>query len=217
MVYPSARKHSRRVFFCQMEIITQKRLVLASNSSRRIALLKTLRYNFDIIPHSVHEGIPCNASPAELVQNLAFMKASDVAGRVDNAIIMGADTLVFHKKNIIGKPKDACDAKRILSLLSNSEHSIFTGVCIIEMPSKKKLLRNEQTSITMRYISEEEIDEYVRSGEPMDKAGAYAIQGEGKKFIKKMDGSYTNVVGLPLELVLEMLKNFISDANAEKF
>lgn len=217
MVYPSARIHSRRVFFYQMKNIIKKRLILATNSSRRVALLKTLGYCFDIIPHNIQESIPRNVLPTDLVQNLAFMKANDVAERVNNAIIVSADTLVFHKKNIIGKPKDARDAKRILSLLSNSKHSIFTGVCIIEMPSKKKLLRNEQTHITMKDISEEEIEAYIQSGEPMDKAGAYAIQGEGKKFIEEIDGSYSNVVGLPLELVLEMLRNFIKDANAEKF
>lgn len=201
----------------QMEIFTKKRLILASNSSRRVALLKTLGYHFDIIPHSVHEGIHNNASPEELVENLAFLKATDIAGRVDDAIVVAADTLVFHQKNIIGKPRDACDAKRILSLLSNSEHYVFTGVCIIEVPSKKKLLRNEQTKITMMQIPEKEIEAYVRSGEPMDKAGAYAIQGEGKKFIERIDGSYSNVVGLPLELVQEMFKNIINGAHSEKF
>ncbi|TVL99132.1 MAG: septum formation protein Maf [Candidatus Brocadia sp. WS118] len=193
-----------------MEIITKKRLVLASNSSRRIALLTILGHRFDIIPHSIDEGIPGNALPEELVQNLAFLKANDVAGRVDNAIVIGADTVVVHNKNIMGKPKDTRDAKKILALLSNSEHSIFTGVCIIDMPSKKKLLRNERTRITMKHIPEEEMEAYIRSGEPMDKAGAYAVQGEGKKFIKKIDGSYSNAVGLPLEIVQEMLNHFIN-------
>lgn len=196
----------------------EKRLILATSSSRRVTLLKMLGYHFDIIPHSIDECIPNGASPEELVQNLAFLKANDVAGRVDDAIVISADTLVFHNKGIVGKPKDACDAKRILSLLSNSEHSIFTGVCIIDIPSKKKLLRNEQTRITMKYISEDEIEAYVKSGEPLDKAGAYAVQGEGRKFIKKINGNYSNAVGLPLELVQEMLNKFNNNnTDAEKF
>lgn len=192
-----------------MNVISKKRFVLASNSPRRIDLLKILGYHFDIIPHSIEECLPADVLPSELVQNLAFLKANDVAGRVENAIIISADTIVVHNKSILGKPRDSYDARRILSLLSNSEHDIISGVCIIDVPSKKKLLRIDRTHIKMRYIGEEEIEMYVRSGEPMDKAGAYAVQGEGKKFIEKIEGSYSNAVGLPLETVQEMLNNFI--------
>ncbi|KKO19366.1 MAG: septum formation protein [Candidatus Brocadia fulgida] len=218
MVYPSTIGSIVEGFFCHMEVITKKRLILASTSPRRIALLKLLGYRFDIIPHSIDEYIPDDATPEEVVLNLAFMKAHDVAGRVEDAIIIGADTLVYHKKGIIGKPKDIRDAKKILSLLSNSAHSIFTGVCIIDKPSQKKLLRNERTQITMKHIPEEELEAYVQSGEPMDKAGAYAIQGEGEKFIKQITGSYSNAVGLPLGLVQEMLNKFnYHNEDAEKF
>jgi septum formation protein len=148
---------------------------------------------------------------------LAYLKANDVASRVDEALILGADTIVLHKKNILGKPKDKDDAKRMLSMLSNSEHDILSGVCLIDMPSKKKLLRFCRTFIRMRPVTEREIEEYVESGESMDKAGAYAIQGEGKKFIDKIEGSYSNVVGLPLETVKEMINNFVCDINAQKF
>ena len=197
-----------------MKIVSKKRFVLASNSPRRIALLKMLGYQFDIIPHNIEEYFPGNVLPAQLVQNLAFLKANDVAGRVDNAIIISADTLVVHNKSVLGKPKDTQDAKRILSLLSNSEHDIISGVCIMDMPSKKKLLRIGRTHIKMKRISDEEIEIYVRTGEPMDKAGAYAVQGEGKRFVEKIEGSYSNVVGLPLEIVQEMLNNFIDINNS---
>ncbi|MDN3515078.1 MAG: Maf family protein [Candidatus Brocadia sp.] len=197
-----------------MKHILKKRFVLASHSPGRIALLKMLGYRFDIIPHSIEERFPGNAPPEELVQNLAFLKATDVAGRVDSAIIIGADTIVLHNKSILGKPKDIQDAKRILSLLSNSEHDIISGVCMMDMPSKKKLLRIGRTRIKMKHISEDEIEIYVRSGEPMDKAGAYAVQGEGKKFIEKIEGSYSNAVGLPLEIVQEMLNNFMDRNNS---
>ena len=99
-------------------------------------------------------------------------------------------------------------------MLSGSEHDIITAVCIIDMPSKKKLLRIDRTSIRMTNMTEDEIEIYVRTGEPMDKAGAYAVQGEGEKFIEKMDGNFSNAVGLPLETVHEMLNNFKMNANA---
>lgn len=194
--------------------IIKKRLVLASNSPRRIALLMSLGYHFDIIPHTIEEQFPCDILPAELVQHLAFLKAKDVARRVNNAIIISADTLVVHSKGVLGKPRDTQDAKRILSLLSNSEHDIISGVCILEMPAEKKLLRIARTHIKMNFIAKEDIDAYIRSGEPMDKAGAYAIQGEGRKFIETIEGSYSNAVGLPLEIVQEMLNNFIHINNS---
>ncbi|MEP9412287.1 MAG: septum formation protein Maf [Candidatus Brocadia sp.] len=196
-----------------MKIIPKKRLILASDSPRRITLLKMLGYHFDVIPHTIEECLSDNVLPTELVLNLAFKKASDVARKVENAIIISADTIVVQDKNILGKPRDPHDARRILSLLSNSEHTIITGVCVMDIPSKKKLLRTDRTCIKMRQISEEEIKVYVRTGEPMDKAGAYAIQGEGKKFIEKIEGSYSNAVGLPLEIVQEMLNNFFNINN----
>lgn len=192
----------------------KKRLILASNSPRRIVLLKSLGYHFDIVPHDIEECILGDVLPMELVQNLAFLKATDVARRVSNAIIISADTVIVHKNSILGKPKDVSDAKRILSMLSDSEHDVISGVCVMEMPSQKKMLRTEQTRIKMRNINDEEIDSYILTGEPMDKAGAYAIQGEGRKFIEKIDGSYSNAVGLPLELLQEMLSHFMSDENA---
>ena len=192
----------------------KKRLILASNSPRRIVLLKSLGYHFDIVPHDIEECILGDVLPMELVQNLAFLKATDVARRVSNAIIISADTVIVHKKSILGKPKDVSDAKRILSILSDSEHDIISGVCVMEMPSRKKMLRIERTHIKMKSIEDEEIDRYILTGEPMDKAGAYAIQGEGSKFVEKIDGSYSNAVGLPLELLQEMLSHFMSDENA---
>ncbi len=193
-----------------------KRFILASNSPRRIALLRSLGYNFDIIPHNIEEEeyIQNDVLPSELVQNLACIKADDVARKVNNAIIISADTVVFCNNSILGKPKDMYDAKRILLMLSGSEHDIISGVCIIDMPSKKKLLRMDRTCIKMKHITEEEIDAYIKSGEPMDKAGAYAVQGHGRKFIEKIEGSYTNAIGLPLELVKEMINYFVKNENS---
>lgn len=204
-------------FFCG-KFMPTKRFVLASNSPRRVALLKSLGYHFDIIPHTIEEEYnQGDVVPTDLIKNVAYLKANDVARRVNDAIIISADTVVVYNKNILGKPKDISDAKRILSMLSGSEHEIISGVCIIDTSSKKKLLRIDRTYIKMKYMREKEIEMYITSGEPMDKAGAYAIQGEGRKFIEKIEGSYTNAVGLPLELVKEMINNFIKDANTEKF
>ncbi len=214
---PSSAQQPEKGFFVEKKSMLTKCFVLASNSPRRIALLKLLGYPFDIIPHGIAECLSGNVSPADLVKELAFLKASDVARRLDNALIISADTIIWHDKTILGKPRDTHDAKRILSVLSDSEHDIISGVCILDMPSKKKLLRIERTHIRMKKISAEEIEIYVASGEPMDKAGAYAVQGEGKKFIEKIEGSYSNAVGLPLGIVREMIDNFIDNADAEKF
>ena len=194
-----------------------KRLILASNSPRRIALLKTLGYPFAVVPHDTEESVSYDVSPDDLVQRLACQKAEDVAQRVGNAIIIGADTIVLLNHCILGKPVDAFDALRMLSMLSNAAHEVLTGVCMVEMPSKKKLLRFDRTHIKMKYITGEEIEAYIKSGEPMDKAGAYAVQGMGRQFVEEITGSYSNVVGLPLELVKEMLDHFINDKNAKKF
>lgn len=193
----------------------KKSFILASSSPRRVVLLKTLGYHFNVIPHRVaEECVPCNALPVDFVQKLAFLKADDVARRVDSAIIIGADTIVLHNESILGKPKDKHDAKRMLLMLSNSEHEIISGVCVIDVPAKKKFLRFGRTHIRMRQIMEKEVEMYIRSGEGMDKAGAYAIQGEGKKFVEKIDGSYSNAIGLPLEIVREMLNNILCESNA---
>ena len=195
----------------------KKRFVLASNSPRRIALLRLLGYHFDVIPHDIEEYVSSNVLPTKLVQNLAFLKACDVARRVDNAIIISADTIILHNNSILGKPKNIHDAKRMLLTLSDSEHAIISGVCIMDVPSHKKLLRSDRTYIRMKHIAEQDIEMYISSGEPMDKAGAYAVQGEGRKFIEKIIGSYSNAVGLPLETVQEMINIFVNDTNAEKF
>lgn len=194
--------------------MSPKRLILASSSPRRIALLRTLGYTFDIVPHTIEEHISRGVPPDELIMDIACQKADDVAKKVDNAIIISADTVILHDKHILGKPKDRGDAKRMLFLLSNSVHEVITGVCLVDVPSRKKMLRIGRTRIKMSRISEEEIDAYVSTGEPLDKAGAYAIQGGGEKFIEKIEGSYSNVVGLPLETLQEMLQYFITGANA---
>ncbi|MCF6147238.1 MAG: septum formation protein Maf [Candidatus Kuenenia sp.] len=194
----------------QREVFADKRFVLASNSPQRIKLFKLLGCLFDVIPHGIDENVwDNNLPPHELVQNLASLKACNVAEGMNDVFIIGADTIVLHNNDIYGKPKDQNDAKRILSLLNNSVHEVLSGVCIKEMPSGRESVSVARTKIKMKDISMNEIERYVQSGEPMGKAGAYAIQGEGERFIDKIDGSYSNVVGLPLELLEKMLIDFV--------
>ncbi|MBI4008216.1 MAG: septum formation protein Maf [Planctomycetes bacterium] len=192
-----------------------RQIVLASASPRRKELLKSLGFQFKVIPPKIDEEIPPNLSPAEIVEYLASLKAKSVASRLKNiedspsfgrAIIIGADTLVLCNGNIIGKPKDREEAIRILTQLSGTRHSVFTGICIIDTVTGKKLQGHRETFVQMRRISKAEIEEYVDSGGSMGKAGAYAIQEDNDKFVEEIEGSFSNVVGLPLDLLQEMLE-----------
>jgi len=185
----------------------KKRLVLATNSPRRIELLKSLNYCFEVIPHWVEENKVKQvlSSPAEFVQHLAYLKARDVGKRVREAIIIGADTIVSLDNKILGKPSGKNDAKRMLLSLSGVEHNVFSGICIKDMYSGKEFVDFDQTHVKMKNISNFQVEMYLKSGEPMDKAGAYSIQGEGKRFVESIEGSYTNVIGMPLELLQKML------------
>ncbi len=183
-----------------------RHIVLASASPRRKELLKSLGFQFKIIPPQVDEKIPPNLSPDEIVEYFAFLKANSVASGLKNSVVIGADTLVLCNGNIIGKPKDRADAIRILTQLSGTRHSVFTGVCIIDTVTGKKMQGHKETLIRMRHISKAEIEEYVDSGGSIGKAGAYAIQEDNDKFVEEIEGSFSNVVGLPLDLLQEMLE-----------
>lgn len=196
----------------QREVYVNKRFILASSSPQRIELFKLLGFLFDFVPHGIDENV-CNRNlpPSEFVQALASLKAGNVAKEMKDAIVIGADTIILHDNNVYGKPKDTNDAKRMLSFLNNSVHEVLSGVCIKEMPSGRQLVGVARTKVKMKNTPVDELERYVRSGEPMGKAGAYAIQGRGQKFIDEIDGSYSNVVGLPLELLQKMLTEFVKN------
>lgn len=175
-----------------------KRFVLASSSPRRMEILKALGIEFEIIS-SNYEEILTNGSPYELVCNFAIEKARDVAGKIcKSSIIIAADTIVYANGGILGKPKDEKDAENILKMLSGNCHSVITGVCIINTEDNRIYSGYEETKVFFKELSEEEIKAYIATSEPMDKAGAYGIQGIGGLFVKKIDGCYFNVVGLPI-------------------
>lgn len=182
-----------------------KKIILASTSPRRKELLESIGLDFSVIPSNYEEEQGLNLLPEEYVKYLSMMKGRDVAKRHEGLII-SADTVVVYKNQIIGKPKDKTHAFEILSLLSDNIHSVFTGYTILE---NSKIVSNAvETKVYFNRLSDNEISEYIYIGEPMGKAGAYAIQGLGKKYIKKIDGCYFNVVGLPLPSLIETLNEF---------
>jgi len=180
-------------------------IVLASASPRRVELLGALGLRFDIMPSNEDETDDGDLSPECLVERLARRKAAAVAKIRPSATVIGADTVVVHKDRIMGKPTGAEDAKSMLRALQGGEHIVITGVCVMCADKGIELVRNEKTCVRFAPMSEHEIEEYVSTKEPMDKAGAYAIQGKGSLFVTGIDGDYSNVVGLPQRLTATML------------
>ena len=184
-------------------------LVLASASPRRQELLKAAGISFEIQPADVPEVPHPDELPRAFAGRMAREKALAVAGQRPDDFILGADTIVVVDHRILGKPRDSSDAVRMLSLLAGRSHEVVTAVCLLN--SRRKLesrvdVRSETTLVTMDALSESDILSYVASGEPMDKAGAYAIQGMASRWIPRIEGDYANVVGLPVSLVFRMLK-----------
>jgi len=173
--------------------------VLASKSPRRKELLKNIGIIAEIIPANVDEGALLGLPPERMVTELALLKASDVARSMrGDTYVIGADTVVVCDGSVFGKPRDIDDAKRMLTRLSGKTHSVYTGYCVIHCKSGTSVSKFEKTDVTFREMSEQEIDAYVKTREPMDKAGAYGIQEKGSIFIEKINGDYFNVVGLPV-------------------
>ena len=183
------------------------RLILASGSPRRRELLTQMGYTFEIIVPDVDEEVSGHAR--DVVGILSRRKALAVADAQDNGIVIASDTLVSLNGEALGKPHDAADAHRMLRMLSGQTHEVFTGVTIIDAASKKQQTQVVRTGVIFRDLSDEEIDAYIATGEPMDKAGAYAIQGGAHGFVEGFEGSYENVIGFPVDEIREMLKDFI--------
>jgi septum formation protein len=192
-------------------------LILASNSPRRRELLREAGYRFRVLVPPVDDGEEPrgNDSPEALAERLAALKAAATIEScgLSEGLVLGADTIVVLDSRVIGKPSDEADARRILAMLSGSEHRVITGVALVDVAAGRRLLAHEVTGIHMSRMTPEEIDAYVASGEAMGKAGAYAIQETGDRYVERIDGSLTNVVGLPLELVERMIKAAGYDPN----
>ncbi len=185
-------------------------LFLASQSPRRKKLLKILNLKFKTFSVDVDESLLPNETPLNTVLRLSEQKLNKAKERVKNGIIITADTIVVLNGEIINKPKDEKDAEKILKKLSGNTHTVFTGFAIFNSKNNKTILDYETTEVTFRKLTKSEILDYIKTGSPMDKAGAYGIQDDyGAVFIEKINGCYYNVVGLPLQKVYQKLKEVI--------
>lgn len=182
-------------------------MILASASPRRKQLLEQIGLNFKVVAAGVDESGCGELPPGELVEQLSQRKAAAVAERVgQDDLIIAADTVVSLEGTALGKPSDEGAAYRMLTALSGVRHQVYTGLTLRQ--GEKVLTRRQQTTVTFRELSEEEITAYIATGEPIDKAGAYGIQGMGAVLVESIEGDYYNVMGLPLCLLCEMLKEF---------
>lgn len=179
------------------------RVVLASSSPRRHDLLNLIGIEHEVMPANIDESVRGREQPRKHAERLAREKASAGAGRDDKVVVIAADTIVLVDKKILGKPANSVDAGSMLSLLSGREHTVVTAVAVAR--GKKLVSAVEEVSVTFRELSDDEIDAYIATGEPMDKAGAYGIQGYGATIVERIEGDYFAVMGLPLVKLVSLL------------
>ncbi len=185
---------------------------MASSSQRRIDLIGELGFGFEVVnPNTIEDEE--SRDPVVRVEDNAQRKTRSLEGRPGH-IIIGADTVVFHNGEILGKPDGAGNAVMMLRKLSGKPHKVYTGVSVLNSDTGKVLTCHAETTVWFKELDDETIETYVKTGEPLDKAGAYGIQGKGGALVERIEGSYSNVVGLPLELVREMLDK-ICEQNPE--
>ena len=180
------------------------KLVLASRSPRRMELLKEIHPQFEVAPSLIEEVLDIGFRPEENARNIARAKAESIAPNFPDYWVIGADTLVSMDDEIFQKPEDEKDAERILKRLSGREHMVVTGICVVG--PKKTLDKIAISKVKIKPLTEKEIKDYIATGEPMDKAGAYAIQGKGSFMVRSFSGSKTNIIGLPLDELKALLK-----------
>lgn len=184
-----------------------RRILLASESPRRRELMNITGIPFSCAYARITEQLDSDLPIQEAVMKLAMEKAENVFASHENEFIVGADTIVLIDGEILGKPKDEDDAKRMLKMLSGKTHEVITGVAILSKTVRESFY--ERTKVTFIELSDEDIDTYIKSKEHHDKAGSYAIQGKGMLFVKKIDGDYSNVVGLPMSHLMQELKKYL--------
>ncbi|MDA5108996.1 Maf family protein [Brevibacillus thermoruber] len=187
---------------------TETSLILASSSPRRRELLQTLGLPFTVMTSDVDETTQPGMSPKAVVEELALRKARAVASRLDAGVVLGSDTVVVLDGRILGKPADEPDAFRMLSALQGREHTVYSGVALIDAATGRFEVAHSKTAVRIRPLTEREIRSYIATKEPMDKAGSYAIQGIGSTLVESIEGDYFTVVGLPLCLTAGMLFRF---------
>ena len=186
-------------------MVPKSKLVLASESPRRRELLKLLCSDFEAVASHVPEASKPKESPREMVQRLAKAKARVVQALRPHSTVVGADTVVVCGRSVLGKPKSRAAARNMLIRLSGKTHRVLTGLCVLQNGQCR--LGVSETKVQFSPLSELEIERYLESGEPFDKAGAYAIQGFAARYVERIDGCYFNVVGLPLSLLYKMLRS----------
>ncbi|MFQ3549498.1 MAG: Maf family protein [Armatimonadota bacterium] len=185
-----------------------QKIILASASPRRKELMQLITNSFEIIPSNFDESlVPAELCPVEHVIYSSKMKALDISSRYKDSIVIGCDTIVTIDNTILGKPKDKEQAKEMLSMLSGNKHRVLTGICIA-INNESEIDDYEATIVNFAELDENIIDRYIASNEPMDKAGAYAIQGKGSVLIKSIEGCFFNVVGLPIYKLSRMLEKY---------
>ncbi len=185
-------------------------IYLASKSPRRKKLLKQLNLKFSILSIDINENVADHETPVQIVKRLSEEKLEAAKEKINGGIIITADTIVVIDGKIIGKPKDKDEAKKFLKKLSNKTHAVYTGFAVFNSNSNEHLIDYEKTLVTFRNLGKKEIEDYVATGSPLDKAGAYGIQDDfGAVFVKKINGCYYNVVGLPLTKLYLTLQRII--------
>jgi len=185
-----------------------KTIILASASPRRRDILKKIGLEFTVDASRYEEKLNSGLKPRALARFLSLEKAQSVAARHRDALIIAADTFIFFKGEVLGKPHTKGEALRMLRRLNGGVHTVITGFTIIDTKSGKKISRSAETKVHFRRLTMKGIESYVASGEPLDKAGGYAIQGLGAVLVRKIEGDFLNVVGLPLNMVIQSLKEF---------
>lgn len=183
-------------------------IILASKSPRRQELIRRITDDVEVIVSEVDETIPDNVTPEQAPRYLAITKATAVAEHHRNELVIGADTVVILNGQLMGKPKDKDDAVRMLSALSGKVHTVITGCCITCGDRIRAF--SEETKVEFYPLSDEEIEEYIATGDPFDKAGSYGIQGKGSLFVKGIEGDFFNVMGLPVGRLNRELREFLS-------
>jgi septum formation protein len=185
-----------------------KTIILASASPRREELLKIIGLKFTVEPSNCQENLSLDLEPQELAKSLSLEKARLVSQNHKNALVIAADTFIVFKDNILGKPNTKTEAREMLEILNGKHHLVITGFTIIDTDTGRAVSKAVETKVYLKKLSSNEIDAYVDSKEPLDKAGAYAIQGLGSVIVEKIEGDYFNVIGLPLSALAESLKEF---------
>lgn len=181
-------------------------IILASASPRRKEILENTNIKFDIISSSIEELILGGESPCQMVMRLAFEKGIDIASKHKSDLVISADTIVVLDDNVLGKPKDEEEARQMISNLSGRTHQVITGISLINLENNKKIIDYVISNVKFKKLSKDDINDYIKTKESLDKAGAYGIQGYGAILVEEIQGDYFNIVGLPISKLSDLLK-----------